>query len=146
MRSSPSVSGSQVRLMAFGGEHFTQTDESNGWLRVSNARGSGWSYGTYWEDCALAGRSAQTTDGGASLPERAADGPTSGFDIPNWAFFLIGLVAGALLLAGVLFVVAIVARSKTSDKEQSLMEGKVGSAGSSTLIPQVRRRNSFGKL
>ncbi len=46
VRSSPSTSGSQIRLLAFGGERFEKSEEQNGWFHISNTRGSGWSYGT----------------------------------------------------------------------------------------------------
>ncbi len=130
---------------------------------------------SYWSDCGVTGRSTvdEPADGGALIPERSADGPFSATDLPNWAFFLIGLVVGGIVTVGVIAIIAIGKhRSEVCfffrkltivicmDKlfahllfcfqrnanEQSLMEGKVGSAGSSTLIPQIRRRNSFGKL
>lgn len=47
VRSAPSTSNSQIRLLAFGGEQFTQVEESGGWLKITNPRGSGWSYGRF---------------------------------------------------------------------------------------------------
>jgi hypothetical protein len=64
---------------------------------------------SYWSDCGLTGRSAadEPVDGGALIPERSADGPTSATDLPNWAFFLIGLVVGGIVTVGVIAIIAI---------------------------------------
>jgi hypothetical protein len=151
VRDRPSTSGTQVLLLAMAGEQFTQLDEQGGWLHVSNGRGSGWSFGTYWQGCA-AGRAALEDDGqgGAELTDRAADGPGAAaitFDaLPGWAYGIIGFVAGAAVAIAAVYVLTAIRASGTSDKELHLMDHKVGSAGSSSVIPQVRRRNSFGKL
>ena len=48
VRDRATTSGSQVLLLAMAGEQFTKTGESGGWLHVANARGSGWSFGSFW--------------------------------------------------------------------------------------------------
>ncbi len=150
MRDRPTTAGSQVLLLAMAGEQFAKLGEQGGWLRVSNGRGTGWSFGDFWQACSTS-RAAVEDDGqgGAAVTDRAADGPgAAGEALPGWAYGLIGFAVGAAAAVAIGYVVLAIraASGSGSDKDLPLMEHKVGSAGSSSVIPQVRRRNSFGKL
>ncbi len=165
IRTAPSTSGTQVLLAAMAGERFTKIDERSGWIRVTNSRGSGWSFGiaffflslsplgstltsfpgTFWTGCSAMRSVVESDDGGAEVTTRIADGP-GGEAIPNWVFGLIGFVGGAIVAAAVAVVIVMARNRSQSSNELPLMEHKVGSAGSSSVIPQIRRRNSFGKL
>lgn len=145
VRSSPSRSSSIV-LATMAGEEFSKSEERSGWFRVSNNRGSGWSYGTYFAACgaprarSLASSDADQQDDG-SIP-RAIAGESDA--LPGWAFAIIGFAVGVAIGGFVVFfILRQRSNSHSSAETVPLMSAKVGSAGSSSLIPQLRKRNSF---
>jgi hypothetical protein len=137
------------------GEEFSKSAESNGWYRLSNSRGSGWSYRSYWSSCssrrALSNDQDDDFQDGAAAAPRAVAEDSANSSIPVWAWVLVGFVAGVatvgLVGLAVVFyrkhVAGIDARS--SGAEEPLMNDRPSGTGSWSVIPQLRAQGKAGK-
>ena len=127
------LSDSPIIAVAAANEQWIELDStSDGWLKLSNTNQgmTGWSHKNFWTMCGPQARELQ-----------AIGNPVNG--APTWTYGIIGGFLGAVALAIVVVVLIIRRRNSSASSELPLMEHKVGSAGSSTVIPQLARRRSM---
>ena len=132
-------------LVAFAGEEFKEEANEGGWYKVSNARGTGWSFGTFYRRCD-AERSGRSLEPG--LDERVGDAP----GLEPWAIGLISGIGGTVVVLGVIFVVLRRRSIVASDLTEPLMGTSPRESGRPSRGPAgqspglVRRSQRLSKL